>query len=77
MGFTARLTRGLDIAQPREHIFKRRPANNHQIHSALFPERGGKPYLWQDILLQRPSGELVLTMVITWAGPPLSSCTAS
>ena len=30
---------------------------------ALFPERGGKPYLWQDILLQRPSGELVLTMV--------------
>ena len=30
---------------------------------ALFPERGGRPYLWQDILLQRPSGELVLTMV--------------
>ena len=30
---------------------------------ALFPERAGKPYLWQDILLQRPTGELVLTMV--------------
>ena len=30
---------------------------------ALFPERGGKPYLWQDILLQRPSGELILAMV--------------
>jgi hypothetical protein len=30
---------------------------------ALFPERGGKPYLWQDTLLERPSGELVLTMV--------------
>jgi hypothetical protein len=29
---------------------------------ALLPKRGGKPYLWQDILLQRPSGELVLTM---------------
>jgi hypothetical protein len=30
---------------------------------ALFPERAGKPYLWQDILLQRPTGELVLTKV--------------
>ena len=30
---------------------------------ALFSERRGKPYLWQDILLQRPSGELTLTMV--------------
>ncbi len=30
---------------------------------ALFPKRGHRPYLWEDILLQRPSGELVLTMV--------------
>jgi hypothetical protein len=27
---------------------------------ALLPERRARPYLWQDILLQRPSGELVL-----------------
>jgi hypothetical protein len=33
---------------------------------ALFPQRGQRsrrPYLWEDILLQRPSGELVLTML--------------
>lgn len=33
---------------------------------ALFPQRGQhsrRPYLWEDILLQRPSGELVITMV--------------
>jgi hypothetical protein len=30
---------------------------------ALFPERRGKPYLWQDLVLQRPSGEVVLTIV--------------
>jgi len=29
----------------------------------LLPHRGRKPYLWQDIVLQRPSGEVVLTMV--------------
>jgi hypothetical protein len=29
----------------------------------LFPQRRGRPYLWQDILLQRPSGDLVLAMV--------------
>ena len=29
---------------------------------ALFPHRRRRAYLWQDILLQRPSGELVLTM---------------
>jgi hypothetical protein len=29
----------------------------------LLPHRGSKPYLWQDIVLQRPSGEVVLTMV--------------
>jgi hypothetical protein len=29
----------------------------------LLPHRGTKPYLWQDIVLQRPSGEVVLTMV--------------
>lgn len=31
--------------------------------SALFPQRGHRPYLWEDILLQRPSGDFVLTMV--------------
>jgi hypothetical protein len=33
---------------------------------ALFPQRGQRsrrPYLWEDILLHRPSGELVITMV--------------
>ena len=30
---------------------------------ALLPYRGSKPYLWQDLVLQRPSGEVVLTMV--------------
>src|SRR5262249_33952484 len=29
----------------------------------LLPHRGSRPYLWQDIVLQRPSGEIVLTMV--------------
>ena len=31
--------------------------------SALLPYRGSRPYLWQDLVLQRPSGEVVLTMV--------------
>jgi hypothetical protein len=30
---------------------------------ALLPYRGSKPYLWQDLVLQRPSGEVILTMV--------------
>ena len=30
---------------------------------ALFPQRRGRPYLWQDLVLQRPSGEVVLTRV--------------
>lgn len=30
---------------------------------AFFPQRGRRPYLWEDFLLQRPSGDLVLTMV--------------
>jgi hypothetical protein len=30
---------------------------------ALLPYRGSKPYLWQDLILQRPAGEVVLTMV--------------
>jgi len=30
---------------------------------ALLPYRGCKPYLWQDLVLQRPSGEVVLTTV--------------
>ena len=29
----------------------------------LLPHRRDRPYLWQDIVLQRPSGELLLTMV--------------
>lgn len=29
----------------------------------LLPHRGSRPYLWQDIVLQRPSGEVVLAMV--------------
>src|SRR5437879_1804043 len=29
----------------------------------LLPHRGSKPYLWQDIVLRRPSREVVLTMV--------------
>ena len=31
--------------------------------SALLPYRGSKPYLWQDLVFQRPSGEVVLTKV--------------
>jgi hypothetical protein len=30
---------------------------------ALLPYRGCRPYLWQDLVLQRPSGEVVLAMV--------------
>ena len=30
---------------------------------ALLPYRGSKPYLWQDLVLQRPSGQVVFTMV--------------
>jgi len=30
---------------------------------ALLPYRGSKPYLWQDLVLQRPSGELAVAMV--------------
>jgi hypothetical protein len=29
----------------------------------LLPHRGSRPYLWQDLILQHPSGEVVLTMV--------------
>ena len=29
----------------------------------LLPYRGRKPYLWQDLVLQRPSGEVALAMV--------------
>jgi hypothetical protein len=31
--------------------------------TALLPERRCKPYLWQDIVFQRPSGDLVIAMV--------------
>jgi hypothetical protein len=30
---------------------------------ALLPYRGSKPYHWQDLVLQRPSGEVIFTMV--------------
>jgi hypothetical protein len=30
---------------------------------ALLPYRGSKPYLWQDLIFQRPSGEVIFTMV--------------
>jgi hypothetical protein len=30
---------------------------------ALLPYRGSKLYLWQDLIFQRPSGEVILTMV--------------
>jgi hypothetical protein len=30
---------------------------------ALLPYRGSKPYLWQDLVHQRPSGEVIFTMV--------------
>ena len=29
----------------------------------LLPYRGSKPYLWQDLIFQRPSGEVIFTMV--------------
>lgn len=29
----------------------------------LLPQRDGKPYLWQDLMLQRPSGDLVIAKV--------------
>jgi hypothetical protein len=29
----------------------------------LLPQRGGKPYLWQDLILQRPSGDLIVARV--------------
>lgn len=29
----------------------------------LLPPRGGKPYLWQDLILQRPSGDLVVARI--------------
>ncbi|HZT68230.1 MAG TPA: hypothetical protein VFC10_00570 [Terriglobia bacterium] len=31
--------------------------------SGLLPQRGGKPYLWQDFVLQRRSGDLAVVMV--------------
>ena len=46
-----------------DHQQKISKLSNLGCQPALFPERAGRPYLWQDILLQRPSGDLVLTMV--------------
>lgn len=34
-----------------------------ECESGLLPQRGGKPYLWQDFLLQRRSGGLAVAMV--------------
>lgn len=36
----------------------------------LLPQRGGKPYLWQDLMLQRPSGDLVIAKVDHLGGSP-------
>ena len=32
-------------------------------HTGLLPQRGGKPYLWQDFVLERRSGGLAVAMV--------------
>ena len=40
----------------------------------LLPQRGGKPYLWQDLILQRPSGDLVIAKVDHFGGVLTSSC---
>ena len=39
--------------------------------SDLLPQRGGKAYLWQDLLLQRPSGDLVVAVVDHFGDPYL------
>ena len=46
-----------------DHQQKISRLSNLGCQPALFPERRGRPYLWQDILVRRPSGELVLAMV--------------
>ncbi|HKW86985.1 MAG TPA: hypothetical protein VJM82_07940 [Nitrospiraceae bacterium] len=55
------------IRWPVEFVFDHRQKLsrlcNIGCEPVLFPQRRGRPYLWQDILLQRPSGELVLTIV--------------
>jgi hypothetical protein len=55
------------IRWPVEFVFehKQKISKLCQVCSepALLPYRGRKPYLWQDLVLQRPSGEVVLTMV--------------
>jgi hypothetical protein len=43
----------------------------------LLPHRGSKPYLWQDIVLQRPSREIVLRRLTTSVGTPIDSCTGT
>ncbi len=53
------------IRWPVEFVFDHRQKisklMNLGCEPALFPQRGRGPYLWEDILLQRPSGDLVLT----------------
>ena len=55
------------IHWPVEFIFdhKQKIARLSQLgcEPALFPGRRGRPHLWQDLVLQRPSGEVVLAMV--------------
>jgi hypothetical protein len=55
------------IRWPVEFVFehKQKISKLCQVCSepALLPYRGRTPYLWQDLVLQRPSGEVVLTMV--------------
>ena len=52
---------------PVEFVFdhKQKVSNLCQLvgEPFLLPHRGSTPYLWQDIVLQRPSGEVVLTMI--------------
>lgn len=55
------------IRWPVEFVFDHRQKLsrlcNIGCEPVLFPLRRGRPYLWQDTLLQRPSGEMVLAMV--------------
>jgi hypothetical protein len=43
----------------------------------LLPHRGSRPYLWQDIVLQRPSREIVLATVDHFGRTPIGSCTGT
>jgi hypothetical protein len=55
------------IHWPAEFVFDHKPKISKLCEvvaePVLLPYRGSKPYLWQDLVLQRPSGEVVLTVV--------------